>query len=220
MKTFKTLLLGLTLALMIATPVLAQDDDEVEWVEYETVSGAVTISHPADWLISDLNQQEEVLLIVLISFANNENLLERIIDADFEMHPGDKGGFILGMPEAFMSAFGFDMDDDSLTPRTIAAGFVELFLQDDESVDWDYGEPDTIQLLDQPVIGFVPVTNAEANIEGIFYYYRHDGFVVIGIIQAYTDEYDEAFQEIAVDMVLSFESSISAEEAIEGLSID
>ena len=53
------------------------------------------------------------------------------------------------------------------------------------------------------------------NIEGIVFAYFKDGYAIAGNIAAHQGDYDEDYQDLAAEMVLSYEITVPAEELAE-----
>ena len=212
----KKIAICLVLAVMLAAPVLAlaQDGDEIIWVEYEDEDGIVKLSYPEGWFIGTDDTSPGA-----VAFANNEDLVERLInsgDDDDAAVEGDKGGFVFVLPVEFMAFFGVTITDDT-EPLEIAEALSGIFFSEDDDAVAEFGEPELVELEDMEPVGVVSFTEESDNLEGVVLGIHRDGLLIIGLIAAATGEFDEEFRDLAIQTVMSYETSLTAEEIMQGV---
>jgi hypothetical protein len=209
----------LILIALLVSPVLAmaQGDDEIEWVEFESESGLVTISYPEGWFVGTSTNEDDPTAEISVNFANSEELLEAIStsgeDEDVPADPGDKGGSIFALPAEFLGLFGVELTDET-TAQELAEVMGGVFFSEEEDGIADIENIEVIETEDQPDVGVVPFTQESENLEGVILVYLKDDFIIGGFIAAYTGEFDEEYRDLAVEIALTYEITLTAEEVM------
>ena len=206
----RRLLTVLVPMLITAAPVLAQDDDGIEWINFESESGLVKISIPEGWpAVMDGALEDPTG----VSFANSEAVLERVFEAGDALTTGDKIVSVIGFPASLTDLMGFVITDGT-TPTEIIETMSTFFFEDHPSRDAEFGESDVIELEGYPPVGIIPMSRESSASEGMMFAYLKDDYVIYGFAAAYTDEYDDAFQTLTIETILSYEITISANELL------
>jgi hypothetical protein len=210
MKTAKCLLIGLLLILLLAAPlsVLAQDDDKEGWVEYTASNELFTLSHPKDWFIS--YDPDDLLFFYL---ANSEEALEKLTSGG-EMQPvsGDQAiaGFL--MPAEVMPLLIDTEVPEDATPEAL----VELLAatlgtsSDDGDAPPQIGEPEVLELEDGLEAGIVTIQDAEDEVDGVLIVWEADGIYFIAAVATHAGEFDEEFQDLAIEIMTSIDLDTEA----------
>jgi hypothetical protein len=210
MDTFKIFLVGLTLALLIVSPVLAQDDDdEVVWVEYESEFGLVTLSVPEGWFVEEIGSVDEPLWQASLGFSNDESLFD---SDEIGAPPGYKGGAIVAFPLEMMMAIESRIEAD-ISPEQLVETMVELTIAQDEY--YELGETDVIQMDDHPPNGVIPFTLEIDDIEGLYFAMLRDDVLLYGAFEAYIGEFEDEYRDLAIKILLTYEVKVNGEELFE-----
>jgi hypothetical protein len=212
----KNLMIGLLLLALMVSPMLAlAQDDDIEWIEFESESGLVKVSYPDGWFVGTGLNEDDPSAEISVNFANNEELLEAIStsgeDEDVPANPGDKGGSIFALPAEFLAFFGVELTEET-TAQELAEALGGVFFSEEEDGVADMESIEVIETEDQPDVGVVPFTQESENLEGVILVFLKDDFIVVGFIAAYTDEFDEEYRDLAVEVALTYEITLTAEE--------
>jgi hypothetical protein len=229
MKLTRLLSLLALAALVVSVPLAAFAQEEPEMKDFVSEDGLLTVSYPADWFIEE-NAADVSFPGVMI--GNSEETLAGIVSgSDEEIQPGEAGMIMILIPADFFAFLGVDVSEET-TPDDLATIVVENIFGTESSTDEseataeptaaateeaipEFGEATVVDLTEDLQAGYVAVT--EAATEGAVIVFQADGIVVITIAVAYTGEYTEEVDALALAVAASVEYTGTADDLMNAL---
>lgn len=208
MKRSRLLLLLVALSLAIAPlTVFAQGDDDMEYEEYISEDGRLSVMYPAGWLA----YEDDEVPVPNITFGNTENALEFATsdEDDLEFAEGDIALAVLILPTDFMALLGVEVPEEA--DLDFATAIVESFvLSDDPEEDEDIqiGEPEEVELDDETSAGYIEVIDEDQ--EGAFVVFMlSDDLIVLAFAATSVGAFEDEYGDTLVDVVstVSFEGT-------------
>lgn len=138
----RTLLSLLMLFAMILAPAaaLAQDGD-AEMETYTSGDELLTFSYPAEWVLSDLSEEEMGPPFPFVFLASSQETIDRINMGE-PVIAGDHGIMVLVVPLDFLTMTGVTLAEDA-TQGEVAAAAAEWFWSDEPAPEEGAEEPAT-----------------------------------------------------------------------------
>ncbi|NLX11213.1 MAG: hypothetical protein GXY36_16315 [Chloroflexi bacterium] len=235
----KRLLSMVILFVLVLTPlsVWAQDD-ELEWEEFTSEDGLLTLSYPADWIIQGALAEDPFPSVVIM---NTQEAMDRYMDGE-EPISGDQLVQVLLLPTEFFTLMGATVEPDA-GALELAEAFATSFMgatmaeedmgldeepEDDTEAEMSateeamddgeltIGEPEEFEIEEDVTGAYVPVT--EGNTEGAFIVtVVGEGLMAVTFIAAPPGEFTEEQAELGRQIAGSIAFAGTAEDIMNAL---
>ena len=166
-----------------------------------------SIEHPENWIISDLVAGQ-----ALITAANSQRLADQLNETTIDdVLSGEQGYLIYLIPTEYLTT----IETTDTTPQEFIAAIRDLVMTTDDG-SLSFGEPEVVAF-DEREIGIISFSDSEAVVDGYYLAYHQDDITIIPLIIAHRGELAE-LEDVAFDMLASFQLKVSAEELLESVN--
>lgn len=217
MKHVRLVSLVVVLAMAVSPlAVFAQGGDKVELVEAVSEDETLTVSVPADWVITPVEDYP----FPYVMAVNTQDAADRFMSEDDGLEEGDQFLMAMVVPVAFLGLMGAALPENA-TVVDLTAIFATAFIgsEDDDSMDDDddsesvVGEVEEVELSDDITGAYVTMSDKEA--EGAMVGVDlGDDLLAVVIVAAYPGEFTDELADLAKQAAATLEFTGTAEDVM------